>query len=121
MGNKHSFEHAECVLTFPKKHIFVKKKESNASRSKYTYYIPYKKCDIWNNDNNYDSLVFKIRDINGIITLGIKIIPEDLKIKYINKNNYIYELEHHLDNGELYYLRFNKEKYIKELVRVRHN
>jgi hypothetical protein len=118
MGNNPSFEHAECVLTFPKKFIFIKKKEHKASGYLYTYYYPYKKCDIWKDNNNYDSLVFKIRDLNGIITLGIKLVPEDLKIKYINNNTYIYELEHHLDNGEFYYLRFTKEKYIKELVRV---
>jgi len=118
MGNKHTFEHAECVLTFPKKVIFVRKKEYGVSGSTYIYYIPRKKCDLWKDNNNYDSLVFKIRDLNGIITLGMKLVPEDLKIKYINKNEYIYELEHHMDNGELYYLRFTKEKYIKELVRI---
>ena len=118
MGNKHSFDHAECVLTFPKKIIFKKGKEHKASGQKYTYYIPCKKINLWKNNNNYDSIVFKIRDIDGIITLGIKFIPEDLKIKYIDTDNHIYELEHHLDNGEFYYLRFTKDKYIKELVRV---
>ena len=118
MGNKHSFDHAECVLTFPKKVVFKKNKEHKASNSRYIYYVPHKKINLWKDNNNYDSLVFKIRDLSGIISLGIKLSPEDLKIKYIDKSEYIYELEHHLDNGEFYYLRFTKDKYIKELVRV---
>ncbi len=118
MGNKHSFDHAECVLTFPKKVVFKKDKEHKASNSRYIYYVPHKKINLWKDNNNYDSLVFKIRDLSGIISLGIKLTPEDLKIKYIDKSKYIYELEHYLDNGEFYYLRFTKDKYIKELVRV---
>ena len=118
MGNNPSFEHAECVLTFPKKIIFKKKKENKAGRYVYIYYYPITKCDLWKDGNNYDSLVFKIRDLTGIVTICIKFVPEELVIKYINKDTYLYELEQHLYNGEYYILRFTKDKYIKELVRI---